>query len=679
MKYFALLAVLVLALACGSKSVAPTFDGESNGGTFSANAGSGGVRSFGTSGSGGKGGAGGATGGEAGAVEGSPLAPTVEITSPQAVADPTIGAPLTGLSVTVTCSATKSKDPAATAVLPASVTIQMLGADGKQIGTDGSIMSTGNADEYTATFVLNGVPTGAVSFTCSATDQGTTVHQGQATVSTFFDGGPTIAITSPADKSAHSLGPVLFAFSALPAPLVAGDQGATVDAVTLSVNGVPITAFSAMADMAGYYQGSVDLSDATMFTPTPAGSVPVIIKATNKRGTTATGTYSFVVDSVGPVITIISPPTNSVQFIGHQTDIQFTVVDEVGGSGIDPSSVTVTINTADPIPYQKGNNWLFGTDGKTFDFTFHTEDYPTLLGESITISARDLAGNVAKGVSAFYYVDTVPPIIDLQPPNIQEAETSGNNVYCSEAFDPLGDSPKDLDVVLDVSIFRAMLYDVGNDVDSKNGISFFSDIDTAVGVRMYFQQDTSTPLLKYTGTGTAAGAECNDIADHTLPFISLTPVPPAGSSYFDGAAPIPSDYACTDGSVTTPPIHLCNQNSSLTRVIQHDTATAGTSVPVIYAFQHDDGALCTGGQVSLSTKVTKDGWLCVSVLAQDKIGNVAVSAPIRLCLDAPDGAGPGFVGSPTCLNKQNPPTCVAPQPAGCVPPPHFSKDVMLIP
>src|SRR5471030_1281776 len=103
MKYFALLAVLVLALACGSKSVAPTFESGGAAGTFSTNAGSGG-RAFGSSGSSGSGGA-------AGAVEGNPLAPTVEITSPQAVADPTAVAPLTGLSVAVICSATKSKDP----------------------------------------------------------------------------------------------------------------------------------------------------------------------------------------------------------------------------------------------------------------------------------------------------------------------------------------------------------------------------------------------------------------------------------------------------------------------------------------------------------------------------------------------------------------------------------------
>ena len=108
MKYFALLAVLVLALACGSKNVAPTFDGESNGGSFSTNAGTGGQRSFGSSGSGGSGGA---TGGEAGAADAgdSAEAPTVEITSPEAVADPTVGMVLTADAVTVTCSVTASK------------------------------------------------------------------------------------------------------------------------------------------------------------------------------------------------------------------------------------------------------------------------------------------------------------------------------------------------------------------------------------------------------------------------------------------------------------------------------------------------------------------------------------------------------------------------------------------
>ncbi|HEY4104870.1 MAG TPA: hypothetical protein VGM44_13310, partial [Polyangiaceae bacterium] len=295
MKYFALLGLLMFVVACGSKAAPPTFASGGAGGTFSTG---GTMGRAGTTGTGltGSGGSSGSTGageaGEAGAGETDELAPTVEITSPSAVTDPNSGTVLTGNGVTVTCSVTPSPVSGA-AVLVSSIKIQMFGSDGKQIGTDGSVMSGDNANEYSAHFVLNGVATGAVSFACSASDQSSSPHVGSATLQTFYDGGPTITLSSP--TTPHSLGPVLFSFSALPTPLTVGDTGAAVDTVTLSVNGVAIKTITQIAGMPGYYQSSLDLSDPSIFTPTPVGSVPIVITATNKRGTIATQNDSFVV------------------------------------------------------------------------------------------------------------------------------------------------------------------------------------------------------------------------------------------------------------------------------------------------------------------------------------------------------------------------------------------------
>jgi hypothetical protein len=674
MKYFALLAGLLMVVACGSSDhggfVSPSDGGSGGSGGKPAHAGAAGKAGA----SGGEGG----DGGEAGAYS---LAPTVEITSPVAVSDPSKGGVLTEDHVTVTCSVVGSPDAGASGVLTSSVKIQMFGTDGKQIGTDGSVMATTNTNEYAARFVLVGTaPTGLVSFTCSASDQSASPHTGSATVKTFYDGGPAIVLTSPADKSAHSLGPLLFKFSALPSLLADGDDGAAVEGVTLSVNGVTISKITPLTNMPGYYQSDIDLSDPKTFSPKPVGSVPVAITATNKRGTTALQNFTFVVDSTGPVITVVSPPTTSVQFVGGQTTIEFTVVDEAGGSGVDPSTVQVTVNMSPVASYMEGNYWHILPDGKTFDYSFNTLDYPSQLGVTIKISAFDKAGNMALGTAPFYYLDNVPPIVDMQPPTMQERTKSGQLQLCSDPFDPLGESPKDVATILtadkttpSVNFFRALVWDEGNVADGQ-GVEFYSDVDTNTGVRLYFQQDTTKPLLK--NVKGAAGGLCNEIADATLPFIPLSPITPTGSAYYDANAPLPPSAMCSAGTSTTPPDKLCGGNTILTRVIQHDAAVAGTPVAVVYGFQSSTGSLCAGGQFDLTTVIGHDGWVCAAVVAQDKIGNRAVSAPIRLCLDADDKAGANYVGKPSCSTGANPPTCVAPLPSGCVPPGHFAQTVI---
>jgi len=671
MKYLALLAVLALAVACGNKTdhggLVPL---ENNGGSGGGSAAGGRPSHGGSSGSGTRAGAPGAgDGGEAGTVEVTSVAPIVEITSPTMVTDPENGDVLTGSTVTVTCSARKSSEPGAQAVLGSSLKIQMFGADGKQIGADGSVMSTTNANEYSAMFVLTKVPNGPLSFACSASDQSAAANIGRAMVETFYDGGPTLALAEPGDKSAHSLGEILFQFSALPAPLATGDSGAAVDAVTLKVNGIDIGGLVETTTK-GYYRRSIDLNDPKLFTTTPVGTVPVVITATNKRGTTATGNFSFVVDSTGPIIKVVSPPIANVQIIGGQVTLEFTVTDEAGGSQVDPSTVTVQLN-ADPHPvsFDEGNYWHLQPDGRTFDYSFNTLNYASDQ-LSITIGAYDKAGNKAEGTTASYFLDNVPPIIDLQPPAVQEKSGAPPDYRCSAPFDPLGDSPNDLDVIPAFRYYRALVWDEGNHGDGQK-ITYFSDVDNTVGVRLYFQQDTSKPLLK-NRQGTP-GAVCDEVDDLSLPFVNLLPVAPAGDSFFPADAPAVQD--CKRGTDTTQRF-LCNQNSSLSRVIQHETATANTSNAVIYGYQPDNAAYCTGGELQITNKVTKDGWVCAAVVAQDRVGNRSVSAPIRLCLDAADTVGANFVGTPACTSGLNPPTCVAPAPGGCVAPPHFDQTLI---
>jgi hypothetical protein len=668
MKYFALFAALLLALACGSKNTATPFAEGGAAGTFATGATGGRQVIPGSGGSGGaSGGSGGATtGGEAGEAD-TELGPDVQITSPLPVSDPETGTVLTGSQIAVTCTVTKSTATGAAGILASSITIQMFGADGKQIGADGSVLSTANANEYGATFVLTSVPTGALSFSCSASDQATVAHTSTATVNTFYDGGPAITLINPQDGSAHPLSPLDFKFSALPATLAAVDPGADVASVTMTVNAVAISPLTPIDGMSGSYESSVDLNDPKVFAATPVGIVPITITATNKRGTTATSKYTFVVDSTGPTIQIVSPPPVGVHFIGGQVTIEFTAVDEANGSGVDPSTLSVIVNTSAPSLYVPGDtSWVAKPDGKTFDYSFSTVEYSTQYQIGVIVGGADKAGNKAQGANAQYYVDNSPPIVDLQPGLLQE-EDNGPSYICSAPFDPLGVSPHDLDIVHSVNTFRALVWDQGNVPDGV-GATFYSGIDNGAGVRLYFQADPSAPLLK-NKAGTAGGL-CDDVADLSLPFASLTPAAPFGTPYHPANAPTIS--GCSDGTDTSPPTQTaCGNNSDLVRVIAHDDAPQ-VVVPVIYGVQVDTGGFCTGSPLGLTTKVAQDGWVCAAVVAQDNIGNRAVSAPIRLCLDATE-----YSGSPPCATQSTtPPTCVGAAPNNCTPPGHFPYKVI---
>jgi hypothetical protein len=664
MKYFALLGALLLVAACGS----------SDHGTFindpSPGAGAGGRQ--GQAGSAGRAGSSPVSdAGAAGAPEADDLlAPIVEITAPKDVADPNSEGVLTTPQVTVVCSAKASKESGANKVLGSSVKIQMFGADDKQIGMDGSVHATDVTDEYNAIFTLTDVPSAAVHFVCSASDDGVSPRTSSTRLDTFVDHGPEVTLKNPAPSSAHALSPaILFKFTVLPVPLSTRDKQAEVTTVSLKVNGVDIDDIAAHEIPAspGEYQISINLSDPAIFAPPPAGSVPVRIVATNKRGTVRTSDTSFNVDSLGPVIQIVSPATPN-SFVGGKVTLTFTVTD--APAGVDPAKVQVELNGT-PFFYDPKNGWATPS-ANNFSFTFDTIQFVAQVQLAVNIRATDLAGNPSDGASILYYLDNVAPIIDMMPPTVQEVQyLSPASSLCSAPFQPLGDSPRDLAVIVPLIRPRALLWDVGNSAEGQDAF-YFSDIDnsnTNTVPHLYFQPDTSKPLLKH-GDPTKHGAFCDTIADETLKFVTLVPLPTTGSAYFPATA-AKHDGICGAGSETpgtTGSQPLCNGGSDLNRVIQHE-GPQNPPVPVVYVIA-PDALQCTGTQFQITNFAPNDGWVCAAVSAIDKTGNRSVSAPLRLCLDS--AANPET--PPCAISSVNPPSCVS----DCVPPPHFNPELGLV-
>jgi hypothetical protein len=653
-----------LVAACGSDK-RDNFIGPSGSGGSSAtgNRGGGGGRSA----AGSTADSGSANAGEGGATDENPLAPNVEITSPKSVSDPNSDEVLTEPQVVVTCVVAPSTEAGAKKVLASSVRMQMFGADGKQIGADGNVHSTQMANEFAGSFALTDVPNGALSFTCSASDESTPPNFASTTAATFLDHGPTVALEKPEQGSAYPINPpILFRFSVNDAPLSAADKKADVVSVALSVNGVSFgdVTSHAVDEMPGEYQLPIDLADPALFTPPPTGSVPVRIVAKNKRGVARMSDFSFNVDNLGPVIQIVSPPTPN-QFIGGKVTLSFTVTDVP--AGVAPGTVKVVLNNT-PFTYSKDDkNWSHGSEN-AFTYTFDTKNFGMSVILAVNIRADDLAGNSSDGAAIQYYLDNAPPTIDMSPPRLQERQTvSSTKSICSEPFYPLGDSPRDLEPLVTVERFRALIWDEGNHAQGQHTV-YFSDVDnsnTNTIPHLYLQTDTSKPLLKYSDA-TKHGQVCNAIADETLPFLTLVPIQPRGSAFYPPqAAHDPAE--CDAGTDTQPPNKLCSGNSEMTRVIQHELSLATPAVPVIYGVTGDD-TQCTGADTQITNFATQDGWICAAVTAIDMTGNRSVSAPLRLCFDSDQ-----IPGTPACATSSvEPPSCVE----DCLPPPHFAPGII---
>jgi hypothetical protein len=96
-----------------------------------------------------------------------------------------------------------------------------------------------------------------------------------------------------------------------------------------------------------------------------------------------------------------------------------------------------------------------------------------------------------------------------------------------------------------------------------------------------------------------------------------------------------------------PPPKLCPL-TEMFRVVP--ARVIGGMVPAVYALAptNDIAGECEGGTWGLG--FAKPGWLCLAARAEDTIGNIGISAPLRVCLD--DGSHPACLVAdmPTCTN-----------------------------
>jgi hypothetical protein len=88
----------------------------------------------------------------------------------------------------------------------------------------------------------------------------------------------------------------------------------------------------------------------------------------------------------------------------------------------------------------------------------------------------------------------------------------------------------------------------------------------------------------------------------------------------------------------------------MTRVLDHSMPEQQA---VIFGDKVSPGLTCTGISYEILPVVQREGWVCLAARAMDKLGNIGVSRPLRVCLD--DGISGN--GVPNCSTTP-PPSCM---------------------
>lgn len=582
-----------------------------------------------------------------------PRAPVVVVISPDAVENPDDGVVLTAGEVDVTCSATRSAATGSQPVDPAALRVQLVDEEGNVIQEVAGEPSDG--DEFTGTLnVPADLPNGPVTLRCLASDTSEPPRQGRGSVGTFVDQGPTIVVNEPAPDSGHPLeGVVSVEFEVLPAPLAGGDDGAEVGEVSLDVNGVPI----ALSNDGDVYSADIDFTDAVLFPEAPTGSVPFLLRASNSRAPepiTRTHGYSITVDGAGPVIDVTSH--NSDDVVGGEVVLQFTVADEL--SGVDRSTVVVELNGV-PNEFVPGDPWSEANGN--YSFTFDSRNIQTSTVQiTVNVRATDNVGNESDGASLTLWLDNTPPTVDLDPANVREWKVVASNEVCSESFDPVGPAAvNDEEVIGKIETFRTLVWEGTNSLPGQTTLHHAgTNVDS---VYMYLS-DENEPLLIDTNEDDV----CDEIAVDDLDFLQLAGINPTGSAWFGNASPAaypdPAPFGCSLESAPNEPAHLCTLNASdMTRVIKHDYMS---TIPALFAKPEFVGTECTGQQWELGPFIDTEGWVCLAARAEDVVGNVGISRPLRACYDDPTTEE-----QPDCATMTTtPPDCTD----GCTPPPRLA-------
>jgi hypothetical protein len=566
-------------------------------------------------------------------------APIVTILEPLPTADPNVGVVLTTSAVTARCSVSMSEVQGARDVDQSSVKMQVVGEGEDAIPITAAVDAVSD-HEFEAHLDFPDLPNGRLRFGCTAQDLGSTPLLGWDDVDTFLDLGPTIEMVEPLDASIHALkAPVAITFKVESAPLSSDDREADIDSIQVDVSGQEFEAIES-EEQPGFYSVLVDFEDRTRFPMAPS-TAQIVVSATNKRTPVAgerRKAVNIMLDSDGPTITVVSP--ENFTLVRGDVTFAMTITDP---SGVASDSVVASINDG---LFELSNWAVMGTSySERFDTRIPETEEKTQL--SINIRARDNVGN-EKIVSHTLLLDNVPPLVSLDPPPVREWKDSGAMILCSAPFDPLGDAKSDGESSEIATLYRVAVMDLANQTPG-NPIIHLAGVDEN-SIKLYMQTPDK-PLLVDTNADGTCDDVLTDVPEADQPYVNddFKALAPSGASYFapmGPANPDPAPGPCHYGTDMMPPVSLCSGTADLTRIISQDVEGA---LPAVYAWNAQGTAAgCAGNYWDAGD--FHEGWVCVVARAEDNIGNVGVSPPIRVCYGSCD-----MNDIPDCLGTEDAP------------------------
>ena len=167
----------------------------------------------------------------------------------------------------------------------------------------------------------------------------------------------------------------------------------------------------------GTYKATITAPGATSFHQT-GGYYNVTVEATNTAGTVGTADASgvsglrlVVKERVAPVITILSP-SGGAYVSNSQQPVVFTVTDEAGGSGVNLSSLVVTLDGTAVASSSISSTAI--TNG--YSVTYTPASALSDGSHTVTVNVSDNDGNAATQKPTTFTVDTVPPTLNITSP-----------------------------------------------------------------------------------------------------------------------------------------------------------------------------------------------------------------------------------------------------------------------
>lgn len=167
----------------------------------------------------------------------------------------------------------------------------------------------------------------------------------------------------------------------------------------------------------GAYEATIQAPSVTSYNQ-PGHYYNVTVEVTNTAGTQVTEDGSTlpslqlkVKETVAPVITITSP-TNGARVTNNKQPVVFTITDEQNGSGIDLSTLAVSLNGS----AVSGSEVVTQAITNGYKCTYTPASALSNGSNTVTVNVSDNDGNAATQKTVKFTVDTVAPSLNVTSP-----------------------------------------------------------------------------------------------------------------------------------------------------------------------------------------------------------------------------------------------------------------------